>query len=1082
MMHGIRPTEGAPSVDRMHAVGSTLLQPDLKTGLLRSEKISRGMRVTPSDLRIVGIGASAGGVEALEAFFKAMPDDNGMAFVVVTHLDPNRESMLAEILGRATRMPVANARNGEPVVGQHVYVLPAGAVLTIREGRLRLRRIGTVDRERTPIDLFFSSLAEDRAEHAIGLVLSGGGTDGTLGLKAIKENGGLTIAQGSNLTRPRFSEMPSSAVTAGFVDLLLAVEEIPARLLAYVRNWGAFDPAQPSDALSKIYSLLRSRTGHDFSQYKDKTFLRRVQRRMQVVQSAKLDAYVERLQKEPDEVSVLFHDLLIGVTNFFRDPVPFRALETLVIPKLFEDKGADDEVRVWVPGCATGEEVYSIAILLREKMDGLDRVPRVQIFATDIDDTALTLARRARYPANLVKEIASERLKRFFVSEGGGYKLAKVVRDMCIFSAHSVIRDPPFSRLDLISCRNLLIYLRPELQGRVIPLFHYALRPGGYLFIGPSENVSQFADLFLPVDKKNRIFQRRELGGRPSLPLEQFLPYGSQGGSAPAANQNPLSRRSDMLGKIANTILERFAPVHVIVDEDGQALLFSAGTGKYLQAAAGPPDRDIVAMARPGLRAELRAALRQAKQSGRRATRDRVAVQINGGIQMIGLEVEPIRGGNETVYGVVFIDTGPIGAPDKKGNADRLPGEHAAVRQLETELHETKERLQSTIEELETANEEFRSSNEELLSVNEELQSSNEELETSREELQSVNEELQTVNTELSHKIEELDRANSDLQNLFQSTEIPTIFLNRNLVIRTFTPPVTKIFNLIPGDRGRPLTDIVSRVDYPDLESDIGAVFDHGEAIERSVSLTGGKAHYLTRVLPYRRNDNMIDGVVVTFVDVTNILAAEEQQKTLAAELSHRVKNSLAVVLSIAERTLYQGESKDNFVSRLLALAHTHDLLSRTCWTEASLRDLILAELAPHPVGDRANVTLSGPLVLLNPRAALFLSMVIHELATNAAKYGALSVADGRIETTWAINGDVPPRLELIWAERGGPKIESLPSHGFGTELIERGIPFELQGEAKLEVVDGAFQCRISVPASPGLFTFVSAPSGPEPG
>ena len=1042
-------------------------------------EISRGTRVMASNLPIVGIGASAGGVEALEAFFKAMPRENGMAFVVVTHLDPNRESMMAEILGRATRMPVVNARDGEPVEARHVYVLPSGAILTIREGRLRLRRIGTVDRERTPIDLFFSSLAEDQAEHAIGMVLSGGGHDGTLGLKAIKEHGGLTIAQGSNVSRPRFSEMPANAVAAGFVDLSLPVEEIPGRLLAYVRNWGAFDPEQPSDALSKIYALLRSRTGHDFSHYKDRTFLRRVQRRMQVLQTAELDDYVQRLQKEPDEVSALFRDLLIGVTNFFRDLAPFRALETLIIPKLFEGKGADDEVRVWVPGCATGEEAYSIAILLREQMDGLHAVPKVQIFATDIDDPALALARRARYPANLVKEISPERLKRFFVSQAGSYQLVKELREMCIFSTHSVIRDPPFSRLDLISCRNLLIYLKPELQRRVIPLFHYALGQGGYLFLGPSENVSPFTDLFLPTDRKNRIFQRRDLGTRPSLPLEQFLPYGDQGGSA-ATTQSPLWRRSDLLRKVANTILEHFAPTHVIVDEAGQVLFFSTGTGKYLQAAAGPPNRDVVAMARPGLRADLRAALHQAKQSGRRATRDRVAVQINGGIQMISLAVEPITEGNETVYGVVFIDATPIRAPDEKGSADHVAGESPAVQQLEVELQETKERLQSTIEELETANEEFRSSNEELLSVNEELQSSNEELETSKEELQSVNEELQTVNAELNNKIEELDRANSDLHNLFESTEIPTIFLDRNLVIRTFTPPVAKIFNLIPGDRGRPLTDIVSRIDYPDLESDIRAVFDRGEAIERSASLASGKVHYLSRVAPYRGSDNVIDGVVVTFVDVTNIVAAEEQ-KALAAELSHRVKNSFAVVSSIAERTLEEGESKNRFISRLHARGRSHDLLSRVGWTEVSLRDLILAELAPLAVGDGANVKVSGPPVLLKPPAALFLSMVFHELSTNAAKYGAMSVADGGVETSWGINGDVPPRLELVWAEQGGPKIEKLPKRGFGTELIERGVPFELQGEAKLEVVDGALQCRISAPASPDLLTFASAPSGPGP-
>src|SRR5215472_10417560 len=446
-------------------------------------------------LPIVGIGASAGGVEALEQFFKSLPVGNGMAFVVLTHLPPDRESMLSEILGRATRMPVLDARDGEKVEAEHVYVLPPSAILTIRGGNLRLRRTGPTDRERAPIDVFFTSLAEDQAEHAIGVVLSGGGHDGTLGLKAIKENGGLTIAQGSNVTRPRFAEMPSSAVAAGFVDLVLPVEDIAERIIGYVRNWGAFDPESPGDALTKIYSLLRTRTGHDFSEYKERTFQRRVQRRMQVVQTTRLEDYAERLQQEPEESNALFRDLLIGVTDFFRDAAAYRALETTVIPKLFDGKGVDDEVRVWVVGCSTGEEAYSIAILLREHMDGLDAPPKIQIFATDIDEAAMGIARSARYPANSIKEVSPERLKRFFVQDGGSYRLAKDLRDMCIFSTHSVIRDPPFSRLDLISCRNLLIYLKPSLQGQVIPLFHYSLRPGGYLIMGSSENVSRHSEL-----------------------------------------------------------------------------------------------------------------------------------------------------------------------------------------------------------------------------------------------------------------------------------------------------------------------------------------------------------------------------------------------------------------------------------------------------------------------------------------------------------------------------------------------------------------------------------------------------------
>jgi two-component system CheB/CheR fusion protein len=1036
----------------------------------------RRVRNLAPHLPIVGIGASAGGVEALEQFFKSVPADHELAFVIVTHLSPDRESMLPEILGRATRMPVLDARDGERVEAEHVYVLPPGAILTIRSGSLQLRRTGRGDRERAPIDVFFNSLAEDQAEHAIGVVLSGGGTDGTLGLKAIKEHGGLTVAQGSNVTRPRFAEMPLSAVASGFVDLELPVENIPERIIAYVRNWGAFDPERPGDALARIHALLRTRTGHDFSDYKERTFQRRVQRRMQVLQTTKLEEYAERLENRPEEVNALFRDLLIGVTDFFRDAAAFQALETLVIPKLFEGKGADDEVRVWVAGCSTGEEAYSIAILLREYCETLVAAPKIQIFATDIDEVAMGMARGARYPASVVKEVSPERLRRFFVHEAGAYRVLKELRDMCIFSAHNIIRDPPFSRLDLISCRNLLIYLKPTLQSQIIPLFHYSLRPGGYLFLGSSENLSRHTELFVSLDRKNRVFRRRDLVARPPLSLRQFLPHSRREAAASAEAQSALLQRSDTLRTIANTIVERFAPIYVIVDDGGQTLYFSSGTGKYLQPASGPPNRDVVAMARPGLRADLRAALHRAKETGQRVVRDRVAVQLNGGTQMISLAVEPISEDKETVYGVVFIDRGQPRESDETTPTGRSENEDATIRQIEAELRETKERLQSTIEELETANEEFRSSNEELLSVNEELQSTNEELETSKEELQSVNEELQTVNNELSSKIDELDRANSDLNNLFQSTQIATIFLDRNLVVRSFTPAVTRLFNLISSDRGRPLTDIVSRLAYPELEEDMRRVSRGGEAAERSVSLPGGNGHYLARVLPYRSASNEIDGVVLTFVDVTNLAAAEEQQKVLTSELSHRVKNTLAVVSSIAERTLPDGQEKADLLGRYHALGHTHDLLSDAGWTEAGLRDVIWTELAPHIAGDSANVKVNGPPVMLKPQAALLLTLVFHELATNAAKYGALSAGGGHVDVSWTLSGDRPTRLELTWTEQGGPKIDELPSRGFGTELIERGIRFELQGEAKVDVVDGGRHCRIVIPDNPQYITFGSPP------
>lgn len=653
---------------------------------------------------------------------------------------------------------------------------------------------------------------------------------------------------------------------------------------------------------------------------------------------------------------------------------------------------------------------------------------------------------------------------------------------MCIFSTHSVIRDPPFSRLDLISCRNLLIYLKPDLQGQIIPLFHYSLRPGGYLFLGLSENLSRYNELFLALDKKNRVFRRRDLVSRPSLPLRQFLPQARRRQSPSDPGHGSLLQRSDLLRRVANTIVERFAPTYVIVDDAGEVLYFSSGTGKYLQAAAGPPTRDIVGMARPGLRADLRAALHRARESGRTVVRERVAVQIDGGVQMVSLTIEPINEGSEICYGVVFVDRSPLRLHEDPADGERSDGEDATVRQIEKELEETKERLQSTIEELETANEEFRSSNEELLSVNEELQSTNEELETSKEELQSVNEELQTVNNELSSKIDELDRANSDLNNLFQSTQIATIFLDRNLVIRSFTPAVTRLINLIPGDRGRPLTDIVSRIAYPEVESDMRSVLGSGEVIERSVSLADAVGYYLARILPYRTAANRIDGVLLTFIDVTNIAAAEAQQKVLAAELSHRVKNTLAVVCSIAERTLPDNQAKTDLVGRLHALGHTHDILSEAGWTEAGLRQLILAELSPHRGGNDGNFTVGGPPVLLKPRAALFMSLVIHELLTNAVKHGALSIAGGQVGVSWNISGDREPRLELSWSESGGPRIDGSMASGFGMELIERGVRFELKGEAKLETVDGRLTYRIVVPAEPDnlILGLWPEPSPPE--
>ena len=832
---------------------------------------------------IVGVGASAGGVEALEGFFGGVPEDSGCGFVIITHLSPDRRSLLPEIVSRFTRMPVRVAEDRVAVAPNEVHILPADALLDIEKGRLRLRKLSSARRERKPIDVFFSALAKDRGEYAAGVVLSGGDGDGTLGVKAIKERGGLTLAQVADGSGPKHANMPESAIASGMVDIAAPVGEMGQWLVEFTRSLRAFDrmigdDPQGSDepsaraARQEICAIIRNQLGHDFSGYKEKTFLRRVQRRMQVSHIDSLEGYVERLRREPREVSALFRDLLINVTTFFRDAEAFGVLEKQVIPRLFAGRGAEDAVRVWVPGCATGEEVFSLAILIQEHLQGLTAKPRVQIFATDIDDLALNVARAARYPEPLLDGVSEERRRRFFTHDDGSYVLTREVRDICIFSPHNVIRDPPFSRLDLVSCRNLLIYFGAHAQNQVIPTFHYALRPGGYLFLGASENVSQFSDLFAPVDKKHRVFRSREDAVsrvRPPLTVSGVPP----GASTPARGGGSRGPGGMALRPSVETqVLERFSPAHVVVNREGDVVYFSARTGRYLEASPGAPTRQLTNLARKGLRLDLRACLREAIEADRRIERADIIVEAEDDrVQRVDLVVEPLAGSpaDARQFLVVFQEIGPTltreeAAADAPGQADE------AVAQLERELRETRERLQSLIEEYETALEDLKSSNEELVSVNEELQSTNEELEASKEELQSLNEELHTVNAELNGKVDQLDRANSDLINLFDSTNVATVFLDRDLVIRTFTPAVSQIFSILPGDRGRPLTDLASRVSLPTLADDVRSVLATGETLERTIEHAPAGVRYLLRLAPYRDSDRKIAGVVVTFVDVTN--------------------------------------------------------------------------------------------------------------------------------------------------------------------------------------------------------------------
>ena len=1022
--------------------------------------------VTPrsTPFPVVGVGASAGGVEALEGLFRGMPAEPGCAFVIVTHLSPDRRSLLPEIVARCTAMPVYEAADGALLKPNEVHVLPADALLDVQKGRLRVSVPTNLRRERRPIDIFFSALAMDQGECAAGIVLSGGDGDGTLGIKAIKERGGLTLAQTANGDGPQHPSMPQSAIASGMVDLAIPASEMGAQLVAFARSLHQFDDMAAAErrtddeeaikaARQEICAILRNQIGHDFSGYKEKTFLRRVQRRMQVNRVERLDAYIEQMRQDPKEVGALFRDLLINVTNFFRDADAFNVLEQQVIPKLFAGRRADDAVRVWVPGCATGEEVFSIAILMREHMDTLTAAPRVQIFATDIDEPALAVARAARYPEALLDSVSPERRKRFFIGGDGSYVLAKEVRDLCVFSPHSVIRDPPFSRLDLISCRNLLIYFGPDVQNQVIPTFHFALKPGGYLFLGTSENVTQFGELFTAIDKKHRVFRSRDdVASSLRVPLVVS-------GLRPAPFMPPRAPGQRGLAGVAlrqaveASMLERHAPAHVVVNRDADVVYYSARTGKYLEATAGVPTRQLLTMARKGLRLELRTLLREAIETDRRVEREGLAVETEDGhVQRLSLVIEPLgdQSRDERLFLVVFADVGPLLSRDAAASLPSATDE-AAIH-LERELRDTRERLQSLIEEYETALEELKSSNEELVSVNEELQSTNEELEASKEELQSLNEEMHTVNAELSGKVEQLDRANSDLTNLFESTRVATVFLDDQLIIRNYTPAVSQIFNILPGDRGRPLTDLVSRIDLPTLTEDVRAVLASGRTIERTVAHQAGPAHYLLRLVPYRDSDLKIEGVVVTFVDVTSLTRAEAHQKVLIDELNHRVKNMLTVVISIAEQTYRTSPDpkvfKQRFIERVRGMAHSYELLSRENWTEALIDELMRLQLAPFGL---ERVALKGPDLRLKPQQALSLGMIVHELATNAGKYGALSVPDGRVELRWdERRGPRGPEIVLDWSERDGPHAGRPDRKGFGLKLIERETDQALRGSADI--------------------------------
>jgi two-component system CheB/CheR fusion protein len=718
-------------------------------------------------------------------------------------------------------------------------------------------------------------------------------------------------------------------------------------------------------------------------------------------------------------------------------------------------------------------------------MDHLSAVPRVQIFATDIDERALAVARGGRYPAALLDSVPPERRERFFFPDGASCVVAKEVRDLCVFSPHSVMRDPPFSRIDLISCRNLLIYFGPDIQNQVIPTFHYALRPNGFLFLGTSETIGRFSDLFTPIDKKHRIFQRRS-DGTPSIRPPMMFNNFKLENAAEFIPRRPASGGAALRQAAESQVLERFAPPYVVVNRDGDISHYSARTGKYLEAAPGVPTRQLLTLARKGLRLELRAAFREAVETGRAVIRRDIAIESEDGrVQVITLTIDPLGGrkGSEPLFLVLFADQGSTLSREEALNSSHTTHD-AAAHQLEGELRETRERLQSQVEEYETALEELKSSNEELVSVNEELQSTNEELEASKEELQSVNEELHTVNMDLNAKVEALDQANNDLRNLFESTDIATLFLDQELVIRSFTPAVAKVFNILPGDRGRPITDLSSRFSLPDFNQDLATILAGGEPVERRIDQPGGNAHYLVRLAPYRDKGEKIEGVVVTFIDITSLTRAEARQGVLIAELQHRTRNLLAVVQAIATQTLGKGGSLDAFLTRLAALGRVQGLISHAANNEVDLAEIVRLELRAHAAAENDRITVSGPPVTLNFERVQALALALHELATNAVKYGALKAKTSRLEVLWTVERDAEEarRLVLLWREKGVVMPTDAPRRGYGRELIEQALAFTLRARTELTFGTDGVTCRLELPLTRRAGDQCSHPKGIQDG
>ncbi|MFA6216630.1 MAG: chemotaxis protein CheB [Candidatus Omnitrophota bacterium] len=946
---------------------------DHKRKLISQNKNNATVKVAPvsgeglnnsceNSFPVVGIGASAGGLAAFEAFFSAIPVDQNMrmAFVLVQHLAPDHKSILSDLIRRYTRMQVFEVEDGMVVRQNCVYIIPPNRDMALLNGHLQLLEKDVSRGHGLSIDFFFRSLAQDQHERAIGIILSGTGSDGVMGVRAIKGEGGMVLTQKPESTE--YDGMPRSAIATGLMDYVLLPAEMPLQLLVYARHafgqkafFSSIGTLKAEDALKKIFIILRDKSGHDFSQYKPITISRRIERRMAVHQINRLEDYVRYLQKTPVEVEALFYDLLIGVTSFFRDPEVFNTLEAQVIPRLFADKPAGSVIRVWVPGCSTGEEAYSLAILLQEKMEELKQSFRLQVFASDIDSRAIAQARRGVYPSSIAADVSPQRLARFFISDRAGttFSVHKNIRDVMVFSEHDLIKDPPFSKLDLISCRNLLIYMGGELQKKIILLFHYALNPAGILLLGTSETVSESLMKFFNVmDRKAKMYERCEDSIKvPRLSMSKaFSPMRPCGAEVAFLAQESGENKLHLRELMERTILQQYACVGLLVNDRGDILYIHGRTGRYLEPSPGESVMNILRMAREGLQPELSVALCKAVKQHKVVCCKGLRVKTNGNFSIVNVTVRPAIKTFDTAAEprlfMVILEESLIEKPELLKKGKDIQGRNrggkssyradARIKALERQLQVTKEHLQSTLEEMQVSGEELRSSNEELQSLNEEMQSTNEEMETAKEELQSVNEELSTVNCELQTKVAELSRVNNDMNNLISGIGIGTIFVDHQLRIQRFTPAVTQVINLISTDVGRSVGHIVSNlVGYDCLVADIQSVLDTLLPQETQVQSKSG-VWYQLNIRPYRTLENMIEGAVITFVDISQMKQADEALR--------RANNDLSRLATVV-RDSYDAITVQDLEGRILAWNQAAVKLYG--WAEAEALSMNISDLIP---------------------------------------------------------------------------------------------------------------------------------------